>query len=52
MKRKAPKKPKIRRKWVINPRTRVKESLKTRHKRAKVKKELKQIIKRIEDEPR
>lgn len=46
MKRKTPQIPKIRKTWVINPKTRVKESLK-KYKRAKVKKELKKITKEL-----
>lgn len=45
MKRKTPKIPKIRRSWIINPKTRVREGLK-KYKRAKVKKELREILKK------
>ena len=49
MRKKVSKIPKIRRKWVINPKTRIRESLK-RYKRAKAKKELRKIRKRVKDE--
>jgi len=42
-------KPKIRRTWKINPKTRVKKSDKI-YKRTKAKQQLKKIVKRTEDE--
>lgn len=41
--------PKIRRRWVINPRSRIKDNIK-KYKRTKRKGELKEILKGINDE--
>ena len=46
MKKKAKKTPKIRKKWVINPKTRIKKSKKV-YNRKKIKKELKETIKEV-----
>ena len=46
MKKKARKIPKIRKKWAINPKTRVKKSKKI-YNRKKLKKELKEVIKEV-----
>lgn len=49
MKKKTPKKPKVRKKWIINPHIRIKKSLKL-YNRAKAEKEFKEIKKRLDNE--